>query len=210
MRLSQLSAARRYYYRGGRARRPGTPTARDDSLRKNGFLLSPLFFFFSFSIFLSFPIISDPPKEKTSPQLRGTTRAIVFRALLRRRSGRPTICTNNVANSRSGMGEGRRIARGAEATEEKICSELWSSRAEKRVAFAESAACATPRPAVAASCKSPATAASASATHMARKYCSTSPTRIAQRVRDSIDYRCISRQLRDCETVFRVTVLNAG
>lgn len=93
---------------------------------KTVFFSLPLFFFFSFPIFLSFPIINDPPKEKTSPQLRGTTRAIVFRALLRRRSGRPTICTNNVANSRSGMGEGRRIARGAEAAEEKICSELWN------------------------------------------------------------------------------------
>jgi len=144
---------------------------------------------FFFPIFL--PLHS--PKRENEPAAIRTTRTTVFRTLLR--PGRPTISANNVANSRSGMEKGRRIARGARggnrgenllgAMESRAESE-WRSP-NRRMCYASWSRCATSRPPQHLRAR-----AASWETHMARKYCSTSPTKL-RNVRDSIDSRRNSR-----------------
>lgn len=123
----------------------------------------PLLFFFFFLYLSFFPLHRRSAKRENEPAAMGTTRATVFRALLRRRSDRSTICANIILQTRDrewrkagGLHEARRQPRRKSARS-------YGIACRERVAFAEFAACATPRPAVVAACKFPATTASASA-----------------------------------------------
>jgi len=148
---------------------------------------SPLFF-----SYLSPP--SFPQKRKRARSYKNDAYNRVSDAF-KTWSGRPTISANNVANSRSGMEKGRRIARGARggnrgenllgAMESRAESE-WRSP-NRRMCYASWSRCATSRPPQHLRAR-----AASWETHMARKYCSTSPTKL-RNVRDSIDSRRNSR-----------------
>jgi len=102
------------------------------------------------------------------------------------------------------MEKGRRIARGARggnrgenllgAMESRAESE-WRSP-NRRMCYASWSRCATSRPPQHLRAR-----AASWETHMARKYCSTSPTKL-RNVRDSIDSR-LKVAIRDCEMALR-------
>jgi len=146
MRLSQLSDTHRYYYEGSPGHADGA------RWRRSKKRFSTLLFFFFFSIFSPF-VISDS-KEKTSPQLQ-KRRVQCFERFWDAIGplNMCSICANNIANSRSGMGktgelhETRGGSRGENllgAMESRAESEWHSSN--RRMCYTPWSRRASPRP----------------------------------------------------------------